>query len=84
MTPMVACLQAPAAALLRFSSYTTCWDTTLGDCLGVFHLGDGDRTQLVLDGKALDPAPGDVLPDVLDGDLQLAGDRPVELLDKFR
>ena len=25
---MVACLQAPAAALLRFSSYTTCWDTT--------------------------------------------------------
>ena len=28
VTPVVACLQGPAATLLRFSSYTTCWDTT--------------------------------------------------------
>jgi uncharacterized membrane protein len=56
---------------------------TLGDRLGVLHLGDANRPELILDGEALDAAPQHVLPDVLDGDLQLAGDGLVQQLQKL-
>jgi hypothetical protein len=63
-------------------------DEPFGDLLRVLHLRDGDLLELTLHGEPLHAGHLDVLPHVLHGDLDLAGDRLVQhlhqLLRRFR